>query len=254
LARRYGYFLDFLDRYGVLRSDRPAAANVTVDNVEAYVVELKDRVASVTVYGSISKLRRGAQFIAPGRRDFTWLADIERDLAMVMRPRSKFDRLVTSEVLVAAGLTLIHEAEKSPNMTELARARQVRDGLMLALLGFCPIRLKNFAALEIGRSFVQIRGRYWLLLSASETKEKRPDERPIDELLTPVIDRYLNRYRPVLAQTDHPPSALWLSSRNGSPMSYNRVRRTLSSGSRYIGCPADRSEKKYSQSALFHAS
>ena len=110
LARRYGYFLDFLDRRGLLRSDGPAAANVTVDNVDAYIAELKDRVGSVTVYGSICKLRRAAQFIAPGR-DFTWLADIEKDLALVMRPRSKFDRMVMTEVLVEAGLTLIHEAE-----------------------------------------------------------------------------------------------------------------------------------------------
>jgi integrase len=195
---------------------------VTVDNVEAYISELKDRVSSVTVYGSISKLRRAAQLIAPGR-DFAWLADIERDLALVMRPRSKFDRLVTTEVLVEAGLTLIREAEISPDLTELARACQVRNGLMVALLALCPIRRKNFAALEIGRSFVEIHGTWWIVLSAAETKENRPDERPIDELLTPLIDRYLSQHRPVLGRTDNPPSALWLSSTDGAPMSYNRV-------------------------------
>ena len=191
---------------------------MTVDNVDAYIAELKDRVGSVTVHGSISKLRRAAQFIAPGR-DFTWLADIEKDLALVMRPRSKFDRMVMTEVLVEAGLTLIQEAEISPHLTELARACQVRNGLMVALLALCPIRRKNFTALEIGRSFVQIHGTWWIVLSASETKEKRPDERPIDELLTPVIDRYLGQHRPVLARTDNPPSALWLSSNDGAPMS-----------------------------------
>ena len=71
-------------------------------HIGAYIAELKDRVSSVTVYGSISKLRRAAQFIAPGR-DFTWLADIEKDLALVMRPRSKFDRMVMTEVLVKPG-------------------------------------------------------------------------------------------------------------------------------------------------------
>jgi site-specific recombinase XerD len=227
LAQRYGYFLDFLDRRGLLRSDGPAAANVTAENVDAYIAELKERVSSVTVYGSVSKLRRVAQLMAPDC-DFTWLSDLERDLQLVMRPRSKFDRLVMAEVLAEAGLTLIHEAESSPNMTELARARQVRNGLMVALLALCPIRLKNFADLEIGRSFVRIRGRYWIVLSAEETKEKRPDERPIDELLTPFIDRYLSRYRPVLARTDKSSSALWLSSRNGPPMSYNRVRHMIS--------------------------
>ena len=139
--------------------------------------------SSVTVHGSICKLRRAAQYIAPGR-DFTWLADIGNDLALVVRPRSKFDRIVMAEVLVEAGLTLIHEAEISSTLTELARACQVRNGLMVALLALCPVRPKNFAALEIGRSFVKINGTWWIVLSASETKEKRPDERPINELLT----------------------------------------------------------------------
>jgi integrase len=221
-AQHYGCFLGFLDRGGLLRPDGPAAANVTVDSVDAYIVELKERVSSVTVFGSISKLRRTARFIAPGR-DFTWLADINRDLAFVMRPRSKFDRMVLTEVLVEAGLTLIHEAEISPHLTELARACQVRNGLMVALLAFCPIRRKNFAALEIGRSFVEIHGKWWIVLSASETKEKRPDERPVNELLTPIIDRYLGQYRPVLARTDTPPPALWLSSNDGAPISDKQV-------------------------------
>ena len=54
------------------------------------------------------------------------------------QPRSKFDRLVLTEVLVEAGLTLIREAEISPNLTKLARACQVRNGLMVALLALCP--------------------------------------------------------------------------------------------------------------------
>ena len=62
-----------------------------------------------------------------------------------------------------------------------------------------PIRLKNFAALEIGRNFVEIKGSWWIVLSASETKEGRPDERRIDDLLQPALDRYLKKYRPVLA-------------------------------------------------------
>jgi len=124
------------------------------------------------------------------RRDFTWLAEIGKDLALVARPRSKFDRLVLIEVLAEAGLKLIDEAERSEKLTKLARACRIRNGLMVALLAFCPIRRKNFAALEIGRSFVKIRGQWWIVLSATETKEKRADERPINELLTSIIDRY----------------------------------------------------------------
>jgi integrase len=222
----YGAFLGFLNRSGLLRSEGPAAANVTADNINVYLADLKGRVGSVTVHSWICTLRRAAQYIAPDR-GFTWLSEIGKDLALVAVPRSKFDRVVLSEVLVEAGLTLMHEAELSRNMTKLARACEVRNGLMMSLLAFGPIRLKNFATLEIGRSFVKIHGTWWIALSASETKEKRADERPIHELLTPLIDRYLAHYRPVLARSGNPPPVLWLSAKNGLPITTGQVARAI---------------------------
>jgi integrase len=226
LTRRHGYFLDFLDRRDLLQSDGSVAANVTLENVNAYIVESKNRVSSVTVHAAISRLRRVAALICPGG-DFSWLTEIERDLAFVMQPRSKFDRIVLSDVLTKAGRDLMHQAEASTNLTEHTRAVRFRNGLMQAVLACCPIRLKNFVALEIGRSFVQIQDKYWIVLSASETKEKRPDERPIDELLTPFIERYLERFRPVLARSTIPPSALWIATTFGGPMSYVQVGRVI---------------------------
>ena len=193
--------------------------------------ELTARVGSVTVYGSIYKLRRACELIDPAR-DLSWLADIEKDLALVMRPRSKADRWVLTEVLVEAGLTLIAEAENSRKMSKLGQARQVRNGLMVAMLAMHPIRLKNFADLEIGRNFVEIKGSWWIVLSASETKEGRPDERRIDDLLQPALDRYLRKYRPVLAGADQSTAALWLSSNDGNPMTYDGVARAITETTR----------------------
>ena len=76
-AAHYGNFLGFLERGGLLRKDRPPAANVTPGNVDAYLIELKNRVASTTLHGSICRLRRAAQYIAPDR-DLTWLAEIAK--------------------------------------------------------------------------------------------------------------------------------------------------------------------------------
>ena len=181
----------------------------------------------MTLHGSICKLRRAAQYMAPGC-GFTWLAEIDKDLALVARPRSKFDRLVLTEVLVEAGLTLIREAEDSSSTTKLTRACQVRNALMVALLALCPIRRKNFAALEIGRSFSKTKDQWWIVLSALQTKEKRVDERPIDEMLTPIIERYLGQHRPVLARSDNATSALWLSANDGAPLTAKEVARVIS--------------------------
>jgi hypothetical protein len=65
LRKRYGLFLNFLSRSGRLDMNAPAGGQVTPENVEGYVAELKSRVSSVTVYGSIQKLRRFVQLIAP---------------------------------------------------------------------------------------------------------------------------------------------------------------------------------------------
>ena len=159
--------------------------------------ELTARVGSVTVQGSIYKLRRACELIDPAR-DLSWLAEIEKDLALVMRPRSKADRWVLTEVLVEAGLTLVAEAEKSRKMSKLGKARQVRNGLMVAMLAMHPIRLKNFAVLEIGRNFIEIKGAWWIVLSAAETKERRPDERRVDDLLNSALEQYLKSAGPCL--------------------------------------------------------
>ena len=231
LSRRYGYFLDCMNRQGLLEFDKAAGAHVTPENVDIYLAELTARVGSVTVQGSICKLRRACDLIDPAR-NLSWLVEIENELALMMRPRSKTSRWVLTEVLVEAGLTLIAEAETSRRMSKLAQARQMRNGLMVAMLAMHPIRLKNFAALEIGRSLVEIKNSRWIALSAVETKEKRPDERRIDDLLQPALDRFLVKYRPVLAGSDSPPPLLWLSSNNGTPMSYDGVARAVTETTR----------------------
>jgi integrase len=231
LARRYGYFLDFMNRWGLLDPTKAAGGHVVLENVNAYLAELTARVGSVTVQGSIYKLRRASELIDPAR-DLSWLADIEKDLALVMRPRSKADRWVLTEVLVEAGLTLIAEAENSRRMSKLGQARQVRNGLMVAMLAMHPIRLKNFAALQIGRNLVEIKGSWWIVLSASETKEDRPDERRIDDLLQPALQRYLKEYRPVLAGAGQSTTALWLSSNDGNPMTYDGAARATTEATR----------------------
>jgi site-specific recombinase XerD len=227
LARRYGYFLDHIQRTEGLDPGAGAATLVSPERVERYLTELQVRVGSVTVHGSIYKLRRMAQVLA-ANRDFTWLTEIEKDLALVMQPKSKFNRYVYTNVAVEAGMTLMAEADAAMNCSALARARQLRNGLMVALLALYPIRLKNFAALEIGRTFAQVNERWWIVLTASDTKERRPDERPVESYLTSWINRYIVTHRPVLARTDGACGSLWVSSNDGRPMTYSAVEKVIS--------------------------
>jgi integrase len=238
LAQKNGLFLDFVARSSMLNLHADAGGRVTPELVEPYLEELKKHVSSVTVYGSIQKLRRITQFIAP-KRDLRWLIEIERELFADMRPKSKWDRVVLAEVIIEAGLTLIAKAETAKKLTKLTRARMVRNGLMIALLAHYLIRLKNFAALSIGQSLIKVDKVWWIKLTAAETKEKRPDERPIEHYLGDLIDKYLETYRPILARGKYAGSALWLAE-NGTPMAYCSVGETITETTRSVlGVPVN---------------
>jgi integrase len=215
-ARRYGAFLAFLERNGRLDRHAAAAAQVTPTNVAAYIDELTASVRSVTTYNCIYHLRRAADLLAP-TIDFSWLAEIEKDLALIMEPRSKLDRLVLSERLVEAGLTLVLEARQLADK-DFDRARGIRNGLMIALLAVCPNRLKNFSTLEIGHTFKQVDGSWWIAVPGTLTKSRRPDERRVPEWLNSSIDLYLNQSRPVLLRSGPTTNALWISSTTARPM------------------------------------
>ena len=220
---RYGLFLDHVVRNkGLELSNHAAASSVTPQCVRSYVAELTARVSSVTVYGSIAKLRRAAELLAPTQA-FGWLREIENDLAFDMRPAGKFNRIVATEDIIVAGITLMREVETANKLTPLKRAKLYRNGLMIALLALNPIRLKNFSSLFIGQNFILVGDHWHIALTAQETKEHRPDERPVASFLSAHILCYLHTYRRLFGCTSQ---ALWIS-QNGKPMGYSAVARVI---------------------------
>ena len=212
LVRAYGYLLDFCHRNGLLNQDAEAGAHVTPEILDAFVHHLQGRVGSVTRASYIGKVRRIAQILAPGR-DLVWLGELEADLRYQARPRPKYHRIVSSERLLALGLELIRRGETNIYLTELARARLVRDGLMIALLALCPIRLRNLAELCVGRQLRQVGDAWWIILEADETKTGRPDERPVPRIIAEAIERWLGHWRSVFHPSDY---SFWPSIKGGA--------------------------------------
>jgi len=172
------------------------AAQVTPAKVDSYLADLNSRVSSVTVWNAIYMLRMATRLLGP-KADFAWLAEIEKDLAVVMEPRSKFDRVVLSQHLIQAGLTLIVEAKqyaKSP----FQRAKGIRNGLIIALLAAGPIRVKNYTALDIGTTFKEVDGTWWIIVPRRDTKTNGGEARPVPDYLNTAIDLYLRQSRPML--------------------------------------------------------
>src|SRR5947209_15660196 len=79
------------------------------------------------------------------------------------------------------------------------------------------MRVKNFAARKIGESLVRVKDGWWIVLTPSQTKEKRSDERPVPEILTRYIDQYVEHYRKQITRLDPAGDSLWVSSRSAEP-------------------------------------
>jgi site-specific recombinase XerD len=220
-STRYGAYLGFLRRRGVLKLKAGAAAQVTRADVKAYVAELKARVSSLTIWNCIYKLRRASQLLSP-KIDFAWLAKIEQELALVMVPRSKFDRLVLTIRIMEAGLTLIAEAEKCAKFN-FERARGIRNGLMIVILGLTQIRLKNFVELEIASTFKEVNGSWWICVPRGSTKNKKWVEKRIPNSFNHAIELYLKDARPILMKSPRPDNSLWISSRTGRRFTYKNL-------------------------------
>ena len=140
-----------------------------------------------------------------------WLRDVEGDLRYDARPRPKYHRIVLSRRLLALGLELIRRGETSNHLTAVPApggARRPYDRTSLAL----PNSPGNFAGLRIGRQIRRIGDTRWIVLEGAETKSGRPDERPVPEILTEHIDRWLERWRPLFLK---PADAFWASIKGG---------------------------------------
>ena len=94
-------------------------------------------------------------------------------------------------------------------------AVQFRDGLIIAMIAFIPIRRKNLASLEIGRHLVSDNDGWNVVIPGNETKTGTPIEFAVPELLLPYLTTYLNTVRSRLLGRARG-VALWVSSTGGA--------------------------------------
>lgn len=235
----YGRFLTFLERSGWLDRAAGPDARLTPDRLRAYLAELAETIAPVTISSRIRDLAEALRVMLPAAQ-YSYLNLARRRLKARARPtRNKRARIVPVQQLVDLGFALIDRAETGAFDREIWRACTYRDGVTILLLACRPIRRSNLAAMELGKHLFKTGDSYRLAFDGSETKNHRPYERPLDAGLTPFIDRYLDHYRPLLLG----PSAsyhVWISWRH-VPMSdcnlYGRIRRTYQGGLRSRGLP-----------------
>jgi integrase/recombinase XerD len=236
----YGFFLTWLDGRGKLDPDEPIARRVTRERLVAYLEYLKQRNRGHTIHNRIQELGDALRVLAP-EHDWGWVSRAAGRLrAEAVPARDKLSCLRPVGELIAAGLALMDYAETAPRLSPFKRAILYRDGLMVAFLGFHPLRLRSFRCVRLGAHLQENLGFAVLAITAGEMKGRRPHEAEIAELLRQRLLRYVRHHRPVLLKARPrgilPTDYLWVSA-EGTPLSEEGIYRRVVKATGRSGAP-----------------
>lgn len=225
VCQGYGQWLAFLARTGSLDPAALPEARVTPERIKAFVEELQARVSPWSVTIMVQAVYRMLVVLAPDN-DWHWLAAVVSNLKRIAEPsRDKRSHMVDPHQLYTLGIDLMVRARHLAAKGSYHAGTTGRDGLMIALLIACPIRIANMTMIEIGRHLVAGGKAYQLKFSPEETKTGREIETELPAALTPWVDDYLRHYRVQLIARGkgYPTRRLWIS-RWGTPMIEHAVR------------------------------
>jgi integrase/recombinase XerD len=202
IASGYGRWLAFLLSRTMLDPLATPAERITREQVEAYLADLKaNGNASGTIHIRILQLCRMLDVTMPGSRP-DWLGRLLAKLWRGIKPtRDDRARPPPAATVVAMGWSLMNRAEAETEVSPRLRAVTYRDGLIVMILLASLLRVGNLAALKLGDSLIRRGDAWWISFAAPRTKgRRRPIDLPLPVPLTPMIERYLEVWRPILRQ------------------------------------------------------
>jgi site-specific recombinase XerD len=220
VVKSYGRWLGWLACQNLLHDPVAPGARITPQQIRAYIEAVRVTCSTGTVINLLEDLYSAARTLAPDG-EWSWIRGVVARVRARHVPVDRHrDRIVSPAELVNLGLDLMQRAKDE--RTAVKRAVVYRDGLMIAVLGTRPLRLKNLLGLELQRSLRRRDTTWWVELSATETKSRTALEMPFPDALTPKMDAYVSEHRPVLAGrqgrwTRPVGNRLWIS-KDGSPM------------------------------------
>lgn len=213
VARGYACWLNFLEKQHLL-DDGPPGERCTPERLDVYRAYLAETVSAVTVGLLLTSLERALSVIVPTNK-FKFIAEIAQTYPKKGDPVEKRRRLEHPAVLQRLGFELMDAAGTGIAPTR-RDAVKFRDGLIIALLTFRPMRLRNLAHIQIDRHLRQSGGRWFLDYPGSETKNHKALLAVWPDILVPHLERYLAVYRPLLLDCRAETDELWISQRPGA--------------------------------------
>jgi integrase/recombinase XerD len=227
-TENYGYWLTWLDRRGELDQSEDPARRCTAERLSAYLNSLQEHLAPATVATRLRALKRTLAVMCP-EADLQFLYGTVRRLDTTPSIDRRA-RLRLADELLDYGIAIMTGAESLED-TPKRCAQRYRNGLIIALLSYRPLRRRNLANLHLGVHLLRLNGGWRIRIAGEETKSHRPIDEPVPHELVPFMERYLSHFRDrlfprsVLIPDDAGP--LFISSRNGRAMSGHTINLTV---------------------------
>ena len=164
----YGRWLSFLVSYDPDFTLENGLDHLGRDRVGAYYERLHAVLAPCTVRAYMTDLLTVVRAMAPDQ-SFEALHNAVRHIWRIAEPvTDKYGRLVPARDLYTLGCELMQDAPA--RSTLLKQAGLYRDGLMIAMLIARPVRLGNFASIEIDLHIKKLNHDYWLVFPPPKSR------------------------------------------------------------------------------------
>lgn len=220
----YGRWLQHCLEHDRLKAAAPLA-RITPAAIDAFVRVLEDTGKAPHTIASYLEVLRNVAIAADPDVDLWWLTRLVNRLKQHAAPVRPASPPVSIGRLWGAALDQMTRLQRRPLAEPMATAIAYRDALMVALLAFTVVRIKNLRTLSLDRHLVAQTTATWIVVPAGEVKNRRPVERLLPDRLVDALQTYLTVHRPVLLggrESDR----LWISYQ-GHPLHDHSVRKAV---------------------------
>ena len=226
MQRQYGKWLGWVSQAEPEALVLGPVERATPARLRAWLAAM-DSLAPATLLGYVGAVVRLCRSIDPDR---SWtahqaiLSSLHRAAKYRGSPR-KIGRILSSDVLFDAGARLVRE-NSAPSAHGDAAVR-LRDGAVICLFALMPMRRRALSELVLGTSLRVEEDQMTVCLDGSMTKNGKPWEAIVPDMLREMLSIYLQMGRPVLsARSSASYDVLWLG-RNGEPVGINQFTRAI---------------------------
>lgn len=229
----YGTYLAWLAQAGTLFPNETPLARVTKPRMETFLNVYSQGRAQVTIASAARHVAYMVRACHPPR-GHEWLTQMAHRMTnMAMPSRPKASRMVTLPELLDLGNMLMDDGKKLLTRGQRQGAWLFRDGLMISTLIAHPLRRRNIAAMQLGKTVLIDEAGVHVHFAGHETKTRNPISFSYPAWLTGPFAFYLEHVRRRLLEKSSggDDGHIWIG-RRGRPMPENDI--TQATGRRTV--------------------